>query len=1293
MDQKLLESLGNLSLALEEIASALKDKSEAQSATAKAMKGGDFIKEIKEINKGVIQLQKDTKEILKNQQTIMKMGKQKKEETTAERLGGDKKSQNNFKDGIKVILLIAVAVLAIGAAFLLIGKVNFLSVIALSIALPLLAIGFAKVHTVLKEVGFDPKKDAVKFIIAVTSIAMGIMLSSYILSMVSPLSFAKFITSTFIALMFAMLAPSIMKFMMAFKEMSWMQLIKSVVGFPLILPAIALGIAFASWALQLIKPISFTQFLTAVGIGIVFAIISFGIRKMLKSFQGLNIADIGMAVIFLPLILPAVALGIALSSYALQLVKPIGFIQFLSAVGIAIVFTVIAYGIRKILKSFEGMDPATMLVGALMIPVLFVAVSYAIAYSSEAFSKVKVISFAQFLTSLGIAAVFVVISYGIAKIAKGIAEMKWSSVPKIPVLFVLVSLAIALSSYILDKVKPMDYQKIFKIGLFGIALAGIVFVMSLSISKLGQMKFKDLAMGVLAVVLIAVAIMVSSHILALGNYKGYPDWKWSLSVALSLVIFGGAAIGLGFLMAASGGLGFPALALGALAVVMVAATITAASFILGLGKYGNYPPLAWSASVALSLGAFSVGMIALGTLIFATFGIGGALLAAGSAAVLVVADTIVQASFILNKGIYTGGPTLEWAGGIALSLAAFSPIYAMLMANGIMKIFGGGGVGPDEFATAIKTVSEGIVTAAGFFANNKSAFVAGPSKEWAEGIGIAIGAFAPVYKVLADNSGWMASGVSVEDMAKAIMTISQGIVDAAKFFAENKSPFEEGNYPSEKWGKGVGAALGAFAPVFKAMNEDRGWFESGDDVLQGMLNGIYFTTSALVSSAQAFFNAGDIWGAYPTDKWASGVKSTVVGFMNIFKEIEDRGYSVVSFNIYSIILRGAINNIATSAKILFDSQKYFKFKLDPSWVINLGKNVLPYAAITQLLDKMLGYDEKTTLKKGGFFGIGQTTTTVTTRKMKDVSIINRLVSQMIDTAKLLTAGQKFFNFKLNFAWVQSLGRSVLTYAGLTKALEAMLTTEEKVTTTSGFFTTTVTETVKKKMTDVSITNRVTSQMVSTAGILYANRKFFGFKIDPNYMKAVASNVLTFADLANQLAAKQKGQSKFDEFMGMDPISRAARGMVKIASAYDALAKAVKNFSAAINSLNVVKLYQFRMLTGNLAMLSAMDSGMFSNMLKVLETRAGVFSKLIDIQERRALANMPQVRASSPSGQSGAAVESKKSSVDKDAKGETALQKLDRIAMLLTGIRGHVDTIDMFLQNPKAKNDEIGKGDG
>jgi hypothetical protein len=1207
MDKKLLDSLSNLSLALEDIAAALKDKSEAQSGTAKALKGGDFIKEIKEINVGVKALQKDTKQILANQQTIMSMGKSKsaKKENVAENLGKDKTAQKNFKEGLGVILLIAVAVLAIGVAFNLVGKVNFFAVIALAIALPLLAIGFSKVHKILKEVGFDPKKDARNFIIAITAISVGITAASWILSMITPLSFSKFFTATFIALTFAMLGPSIYKFLMAFKEMSWGQLIKSVAGFALILPAIALGIAFASWAFQLIKPIGFSQFLTAVGIGIVFAIISFGIRKLLKSFKGIGVKDLMEAVIFLPLILPAIALGIAGASYAFQLIKPIGFVQFLTAVGIAIVFAVIAFGIRKLLKSFEGLSFGEVVDYSVMLPILLVAISYAIAYSSIALGKIKPISFSQFLTAVGVAAVFVVISFGIKQIVSGISSMKWTDVPKIPVFMILVAIAISVSSHILSMAKVIPAAKLLNLALFGIALAVVAAAIGGVMALFNKLKvgIKDALIGTLLIVVVAIAIMLSSHILAAGDYGNYPAASWTLGVALSMIAFIPAILVLGLI--AMSGVGALVVLAGAGMVLVIAGTIMATSHILAMGKYSKFPSLEWSASVALSMAAFTVGMVLLGALIVGTFGLGGLMLAAGSEAVLMIAQTMVDASYILAKGKYVGGPTKDWAEGIAIALGAFSPVYSMMMANSLLSLFGGSGVGPEEFTTAIVTVSQGIVDAAWFFANNNSAFVKGPSKEWADGIGTAIGAFAPVYQVLADNSGWMSSGVSVEDMAKAIMTISQGIVDAAKFFAENKSPFEEGNYPSEKWGKGVGAALGAFAPVFKAMNEDRGWFESGDEVLQGMLNGIKFTTSALITSARMFFKAGNIWGAYPSQDWANGVKSTITSFMDIFQTIEDRGYSVISFRIYTGILSGALNSISTSARTLWLSQKYFSFKMDPGYIANLAKNVLGYGALSRMLDSILTVEEKKTISLGMFGDV-----TYKTKKSVEVSNINKVISQM----------------------------------------------------------------------------------VISAGILHKNRLLFGFKIDPNYMKAIASNVLTFADLATKLAQKQKGQSTLDEMLGLDPISRAAKGMVKIANAYDALAKAVKNFSGAINSLNIGKLHEFRVLTGNLAMLSALDSSMFSNMLKVLESRSGVFANMLQAQTSE-MFKRPTVKAPG----SGAAVQSKKDGEHphlKDSRGETQLQKLDKIYQVLVVLKNEASGINSFLHTGKDSNEDMGsKGDG
>jgi hypothetical protein len=311
--------------------------------------------------------------------------------------------------------------------------------------------------------------------------------------------------------------------------------------------------------------------------------------------------------------------------------------------------------------------------------------------------------------------------------------------------------------------------------------------------------------------------------------------------------------------------------------------------------------------------------------------------------------------------------------------------------------------------------------------------------------------------------------------------------------------------------------------------------------------------------------------------------------------------------------------------------------------------------------------------------------------MKDVSIINRIVSQMVDTARILWSNQKFFKeFKLDSNWVYNLHWNLQNYAKLTRILEKILTINEVKTMSLGPFGKYSIETTRAA--DVGIINKVVNQLVVTARILHKNKGLFGFKIDPNYMKSIASNVMTFAELANNLSKKQKGQSVLDEMLGLDPISRVAKGMVKIANAYDTLAKAVKNFSGAINGLNVGKLHEFRVLTGNLAMLSAMDSTMFSNMLKVLESRSGVFANMLQIQTAE-LGKRPAVKA----GAGATGVQSKKadeSSYHKDAKGETQLQKLDKVILLLKTIKDEAQGINLYLHNPKETNADMGsKGDG
>lgn len=780
MDKQLLAALSNLSVALDTISQALSSKKEAVSPVSQALKSGNFIETINRINEGVKELKQDSKKILSNQQTILAMSKKGGDKTDAAvNIGKDKDKQKFLKDGLGVIMLMAVAILSLGIAFKIVGGVNFLAVIALSTAILILSIAFANVHTVLKKVGFTPK-DGINFVLAIVSISIGIAASSWILSTVKPIALAQFFTTLFIAGAFVVIAHGMNGLLDAFKGKSAKQIALAAISLPIILPAIAIGIALASLALQLVVPISLAQFFTTLFIAGAFAIVAYGMNQMISAFKGKSPKEIALAAISLPIILPAIAMGIAGASWALQMVKPISLAQFFTTLFIAFAFTVISYGMNQLIGAFKG-------------------------------------------KSIG---EIVKVSLGLVLVLPAIA------------------LAITASSWILGLAKPLEVSLMLKMLLLGAILAGITLALVPAISVLSKVSIGDILKGGLAVLLVATTIMASSWILSIGNYSKYPDWKWALGVGLSILAFAPAMVVLGLI--AMSGIGALAILAGAGMVLLVSATIVGSSYILALGKYDKYPALDWAAGVGIVMTVFGFAMLTLGTFILSTFGVGALALAAGSAASLMIADTIVKSADIFRKGNFTGGPKKEWAEGISLAIGAFSPVYGMLMMNGIMKIFGGGGVGPDEFATAIRTISGGIVDAANFFSSAKIAFSGGPKKDWAEGVGLAIGAFAPVYQVLAASTGWLSNGPSVEDMKKAIMTISQGIVDAASFFSKNNAAFDLAKVPKKEWGEGVGAAIGAFAPIYKQMSEDSGWFTSGDKVVAQMSSAIITTAKSIV---------------------------------------------------------------------------------------------------------------------------------------------------------------------------------------------------------------------------------------------------------------------------------------------------------------------------------------------------------------------------------------------------------------------------------------------------------------
>ena len=1091
MDKQLLDALNNLSDSLEMISKALEKKEGSNTTTTNALQSGDFSKQLTEITVSLKSIKSDTTKILAKQDTILQMQKAKdsdKKNAIGE-TGEDPKKQSDLKKGVTTILLIAVAVLAIGLAFKIIGKVDFLSVVSLGLAIVLISHAFQKVAEA--KITVEQAITAGK-VMVIMSIA--IMLSSWVLSFIKPISFGQAATAILIAGMFTVIAFGIKKLILALGE-DIITLGKAILFLPILLPAIALGIALSSWVLAFVKPISFGQAITSILIAGMFTVIAFGIKKLINAL-GADITTLGKAILFLPLILPAIALGIAASSWVLQMIVPLSFAQAITGILIAAMFTVIAFGIKKLIAAFDGLSPAKAAIFAILMPILLIAMSMAIAKSSEYLARVKPIGFSQFLTAIGISIVFVVLAFALKLMAPAIKDIKLGDVIILPLLFTALSLAIMLSSKILAETTPIDYGLLFNIVVFSIVFAISAIAMGFAAWVLAKIGIDKIVEGGLCIVILAAVVAASSLLISEGKYDTYPDWKWALGTGASILAFGLIATVFGLIIET--GIGGAALALGAAAILLVAGVIVATSYILSTGKYGNYPSIGWAMGVGISLGAFGLAMAGLGSVILLSFGLGMAALVAGGEAVLLISQTIVDSAAILNKGNFTGGPTLEWAGGIALALGAFSPIYAMLAANKVMSLFGGG-VGPDDFAKAIRTVSQGIVDAANFFADPKvkNSFKGGPPKEWAEGVGGAIAAFAPVYAALS-SGGMFSTKVSPEDMKAGILTIVDGIITAADTFGKNKSKFDLSNTPSADWGKNVGAALQAFAPVFTYMQENSGWFTSGAEAANEMVYGINSVAQAIVTVAKRFGTVKkDVWNSYPPNAWIT----------NITKSIKD--YVKLATNLASVELDSLLN-------------------------------------------------------------------------------IDVIALLMVATAKIIHNNKRYFS-TMNNAFITSLTRNLSGYRNLSNRLAGT------------------------SLMGLAKTNLVALSLVRVAKTMWSGRQYFSKVIDPNYMNNLSKNIMDYQKLANHLTHMDKSSlfGGVKSLFGLDPISQAARGMITIAGAYDKLATSLKKFGGALSSIDGNKVNLIRKLTGNLAVLAAMNQDNLENMMRTLEERASVFSKLVE----------------------------------------------------------------------------------
>jgi hypothetical protein len=954
-------------------------------------------KNVDSVNKMPSNMNDDLKSIVKNMEVVLKTTKEIKsqndkilhevlEARKAKETGmfgniAEVDNKRKIIDAVKVITLIAAGVLAIGLAFKIIAPVNFLSIIAIGLAIVFIAGAFITVAAVTEGLEI---RDVVRISGMMVVMALGLAVSSWALAITATLTFAKAISIIFVATVMGVSLYTIIR--AVHKSEIKLSDYPKILLLPIALPLIALGLAISSIFLSRIVPLTFAQMATtvfvaaAIGLSMYFIVQALDKSKMERK----HVAQL----LLLPIMVPALALGLVIASVILKGIQPLSFMQMISAIFVAVTIGVLVYLMHPMIEKMKSFTLGQVLLAGALVAALatgLVAASW-ILVNMKFFTIRQSIDLIVTSLAIGLAVLFLTPAvYILKKIHKDEMQKAARNI-------IIAAGAIMISSLILNLgtyENYPDWQWSFGAGLSIIAFGGIVW----ALNKMGLTKdYKSILFGGLAIIAISAVIMISSLILSIGKYDEYPSFGWAIGVGLSLVAFGGAMMILGLIIQATGGIAAAALAIGALATIGVAATIMATSLILGLGKYDEYPSIGWAFGVGLSLIAFGGAMMVLGGLILATGGIAAGAMAIGALATLLVTGAIVAVSYILGLGDYGNYPDSEWAKGVGLSMILF---------GGAMMILGV--IGPLGFivlgigALATMRVARTVVAVASILSSGD--YTGGPTMEWALGTGallMAVGLTSVLFAALLPLL--LLGGFGMRRVA-------QSIVDVAKILAE-------GDYtrgPTKKWAEGVGGAIMAFAKGIATLREAGGLF--------GRLFGGGDQSQKIIQIAEAMKIANIILGSvpwsdnYPSKEWSKGVGGAIMAFADGIKKLADADIDT-GFNFIMMVTMISWG-IIKAAQIL-DRFDWDKIKNYPKaeWSKGVGAAINAFA---KPLAEMAKYD-------------------VTGR---DISKgIRRLSRGLIDAAEII--GYYDWSKAVSYPhedWVRGVGKAVGTFVDFLVKIE------------------------------------------------------------------------------------------------------------------------------------------------------------------------------------------------------------------------------------------------------------------
>jgi hypothetical protein len=964
--RKLVEKLESFTNSLGDIVDILKEdvKNRKDDASDKIAMGiSDNItkiaEDLAEVKKDMSGIKKDTAAI---KTAVESLKKQKEKGMMGE--VGDRKSVSQIKQGISVIMLLAAGVLAIGLAFKIVGRVDFISVIALSIGM----IAIAKAAEIIGNIKGLTYKKAVMAATTMVLMAGALTLSSMVLKYIQPMSAPQMITTILLAGALGLATFLLFKALNKIKVSPKALLIIPLL--PIILPLISLGIMASSLILSEVVPIPLMTLVGIILLAVAVGVMMYAIKPILS--MKLKAKDVAK-ILLLPLIIPIIAGAIVGASYIFQLFKPISPELALNILigGLAMGIAIAGFAVSiRILGKMDIKSLAIGAAGAIAVALSLVGVSWIMELFNPNAKAPKLewtikVGLALIIFSLPVLILGSVIQA--SGVALGLAALGLGMIG-----MVLVALAIVAVSHIISL---GNYEKSYPGLKWILGVGASLIAFSVGMLVLGNPLFLALlAIGVVSMGIVATAIQMVSKELAKGDYKtSYPSLGWALGVTAALMPFSLFMVGFGIMMLASFGLGKKILEKGVVALLIVVGGMVKASNLLvnGSWKRGGYPLPEWSGGVANSIMLFAKTLAILKILGETPDGF-----------VLFIeniSEGMVKASNTLATGNWSAGyPSKKWSEGVGEGIGAFTNPIIELAQTGrkMMKMIA---KDPEAFKSFIigfiEAISLGMVAAAETLAKGNWGGPA-PSKEWATAVGIGIGAFTEPIIQLANSGKKMMKMIAKDpkgftDFIKGfIEAISWGLVKASIILSFGKWG---GGFPIKTWVDGVSTAINAFMnPIIKLAEGSKKiqkMIKKGDftdfvtDVITGLATGLVL--------ASFIFNDGKWDGAVPSKEWVSGVVDALKALKITEKDSKLVNNFVELIKVFnklpSVSIYGKLNRIAKGFYKLSHSLDSFKDSAKSLEVLKSTANtmllfsVIDSKQIAKTLDIL---DKKTnTLKK------------------------------------------------------------------------------------------------------------------------------------------------------------------------------------------------------------------------------------------------------------------------------------------------------------------------------------------